>query len=291
MYDPTIGRFLKEDPLGFSGGDFNLSRYVGNDPLNATDPTGLFRIKNGGPFRSQPYKEQIHPIAGKIASYGRDVEFYWDPGDAMAVVQKVSAIGHLTITDDTGFEHTVFWEEEYTEAWGRPGARANDHEDPNGYYVQDRHKSGPRLPMAYLESKAGFKLKADAKQNKLTMTFISGECREVDEWDFHMTTKFEVIAGLFNVGGQLFPVSGGFFQNPAAPLKVISLSTNGSTMFNVENKSFDSMLSGTGVQHAAIKFPPDQKRGTSQIATDTWTGSWKSGQPNSEIVYSSTGYR
>jgi hypothetical protein len=41
MYDPTVGRFLTEDPLGFLGGDTNLSRYVGNDPTNFADPTGM----------------------------------------------------------------------------------------------------------------------------------------------------------------------------------------------------------------------------------------------------------
>lgn len=40
MYDPTIGRWTTEDPIGFAGGDANLERYVGNDPTNATDPTG-----------------------------------------------------------------------------------------------------------------------------------------------------------------------------------------------------------------------------------------------------------
>jgi hypothetical protein len=41
MYDPSIGRWLEEDPIGFEGGDSNLNRYVGNDPVNATDPSGL----------------------------------------------------------------------------------------------------------------------------------------------------------------------------------------------------------------------------------------------------------
>jgi RHS repeat-associated protein len=36
----TTGRWLQEDPIGFGAGDGDLFRYVGNDPTNATDPTG-----------------------------------------------------------------------------------------------------------------------------------------------------------------------------------------------------------------------------------------------------------
>jgi len=35
-----------QDPLGFGGGDTNVSRYVGNSPTNYTDPTGLDYIKS-----------------------------------------------------------------------------------------------------------------------------------------------------------------------------------------------------------------------------------------------------
>jgi hypothetical protein len=41
MYDPTIGRWLTEDPESFAAGDANLYRYVHNNATNATDPTGL----------------------------------------------------------------------------------------------------------------------------------------------------------------------------------------------------------------------------------------------------------
>jgi RHS repeat-associated protein len=40
-YEPGTGRFVNEDPSGFKGGDANLFRYVGNDPLNQVDPSGL----------------------------------------------------------------------------------------------------------------------------------------------------------------------------------------------------------------------------------------------------------
>ncbi|MGI8821601.1 MAG: RHS repeat-associated core domain-containing protein [Chthoniobacterales bacterium] len=40
-YNPTLGRFMSEDPKGFAAGDRNLFRYCGGDPVNRTDPTGL----------------------------------------------------------------------------------------------------------------------------------------------------------------------------------------------------------------------------------------------------------
>jgi RHS repeat-associated protein len=39
-YDPSTGRFLSEDPVGFDGG-INFYPYVGNAPTNFTDPFGL----------------------------------------------------------------------------------------------------------------------------------------------------------------------------------------------------------------------------------------------------------
>lgn len=35
-------KWLTDDPIGFGGGDANLSRYAGNGPTNATDPSGRF---------------------------------------------------------------------------------------------------------------------------------------------------------------------------------------------------------------------------------------------------------
>ncbi|MCS7166924.1 MAG: RHS repeat-associated core domain-containing protein [Gemmatales bacterium] len=39
-YDPVIGRWTSEDPLGFAAGDANLYRYVGNMATLATDSSG-----------------------------------------------------------------------------------------------------------------------------------------------------------------------------------------------------------------------------------------------------------
>jgi RHS repeat-associated protein len=45
-YHPQLQRFLSEDPIGFEGGDVNLYAYVGNDPIDGTDPLGLFGIED-----------------------------------------------------------------------------------------------------------------------------------------------------------------------------------------------------------------------------------------------------
>lgn len=51
MYDPTLGRWLSEDPVGFTAADPNLYRYVGNNPTNATDPTGLSKVLRWDPWK------------------------------------------------------------------------------------------------------------------------------------------------------------------------------------------------------------------------------------------------
>ncbi len=40
-YDPALGRFTAKDPIGFANGLTSLYAYVGNDPVNWVDPTGL----------------------------------------------------------------------------------------------------------------------------------------------------------------------------------------------------------------------------------------------------------
>ena len=48
MYSPFLGRFMSEDPIGFSGSpDGNLFAYCGNDPINYSDPMGLSPLSDG----------------------------------------------------------------------------------------------------------------------------------------------------------------------------------------------------------------------------------------------------
>jgi hypothetical protein len=64
-YDPAVGRWLQQDPEEFDAGDANLYRYIGNDPVNATDPSGLFDEPDDG-SRKYSAKKMLSPFLGTI---------------------------------------------------------------------------------------------------------------------------------------------------------------------------------------------------------------------------------
>lgn len=70
-YSPLLGRFLQPDPIRYRGG-INLYAYVGNDPLNATDPSGLVADAIGG-AANDFYNQTILQAAKDTAGYAQDL--------------------------------------------------------------------------------------------------------------------------------------------------------------------------------------------------------------------------
>lgn len=66
FYDPKLGRFISEDPIGFAGGDVNLYGYVWNNPFNFTDPFGLDARWDEQVWRAQ--QDLIEALEGPIAA-------------------------------------------------------------------------------------------------------------------------------------------------------------------------------------------------------------------------------
>jgi len=62
--DPEVGRWTAKDPIRFAGGDGNLYAYVYNDPMNSSDPYGLYSID-----------EIVQGAANYSAGFGDTVSF------------------------------------------------------------------------------------------------------------------------------------------------------------------------------------------------------------------------
>ena len=80
-YDPASRRFTQRDPIGFGGGDVNLYAYVGNNPVNFTDPSGLLPT---GPSNSNATSYPGNSSSGCLSQF--------TPGEEQTATDTVAEV-------------------------------------------------------------------------------------------------------------------------------------------------------------------------------------------------------
>jgi RHS repeat-associated protein len=85
-YNPTLGRFMSEDPKGFEAGDYNLFRYCHNDPIDHTDPMGTDYHSAAAGYVTQEVLDHIYNRAMAAAQWaGSDLMHANTAGGAIGI--------------------------------------------------------------------------------------------------------------------------------------------------------------------------------------------------------------
>jgi uncharacterized protein RhaS with RHS repeats len=122
VYDPTIGRWMEQDPIGFAGGTDNLYGYTSNDPTNATDPTGLVG-ENG---ERKATVRDIDKAVAEMKSKGVPADEIFLRGQILLNV--INGVGKVRLPDNNHPDHRnpLLWKEVDGNGPYVPAGKASD---------------------------------------------------------------------------------------------------------------------------------------------------------------------
>jgi RHS repeat-associated protein len=100
-YDPETGRWTSKDPAGFSGLQANLYVYVGNDPVNLLDPSGLVAPEG-------VYNQYIGIVNTSATFYQAGAYWATQTGQAWDAGEYGTVVGSAILTGATGLGGAFF---------------------------------------------------------------------------------------------------------------------------------------------------------------------------------------